>query len=290
MQIKLVYPYYTEWLSITCNNEFYIINKNNNKLVKTFDEDITKIANIKYNSCCIYTKTGYYYVNLVSNTCVKHEDTYRKFQHLGTLNDTIEVFKQKCSKSIFVYDKSKGKHQILNHSKSDWVIDKLNDDIMLFEADKYGIYIKHTLYKYPNETELDVKKIQSHSNIIIIHGKTKKEDLLLKFSKNKLKFIATYSLFDIIDFYIVTNNIILFFDGYFKIIKDNECIDFYTYDNILAINEDSILYIEESILNILNLDTLDIRMFVIDYKIKHVCENQNKNILIVNEFDDIIFV
>jgi hypothetical protein len=64
----------------------------------------------------------------------------------------------------------------------------------------------------------------------------------------------------------------------------------FTYDVLLSINVSSIIYTEDNVLHLLNTESQNIVKYEIDYNIKDICENENKNLLIVKDDNSIVFV
>ena len=218
MNLKCIYPYFTQWLVLTTCNSLYIINKKETKSVCKFEEEILKIANINFSSCCVYTTSGYYYVNLESYACIKKENKNEKLKHIGTLNNSWDIYKDDSMPCILAYNTKTKKHSVISHTKKMWVIKMEDDQLTLIEADSHGLYIKDSLYKFPNEIHVDVKKLSQTETNIITHAIHKKKDILIVFCMKFLTYYPIYSTENLNDFQIINDTLVLFYEYYFTLL------------------------------------------------------------------------
>lgn len=290
MKYKCVYPFYTQWLILSDCNALFIVSKEKQSLVNTFDEPVLKIEKIKYTSCYVYSKTGYYYVNLESFVCIKKENKQGKLMHIGTLNESWDVYKTNDTKCIFAYNSKSLQHSVVHYTREHWIIHLIEENLVLIEADELGIYINDTCCTFPKNKTINVQKIENNSQYVILHGILEKQHILLLFCLKTKTFSDFFKLNDVIDFKVLNNNLILFYEYYFAIAEISQKKDFYTYDSLLNINNSKLFYLDDRLLHILNIETRTCQTYVIDYQIKHICENQNKEIFIIADDDSFLFI
>ena len=290
MNLKCIYPYFTQWLVLTTCNSLYIINKKETKSVCKFEEEILKIANINFSSCCVYTTSGYYYVNLESYACIKKENKNEKLKHIGTLNNCWDIYKDTNNPCILAYNTKTNKHSVISHKKKTWVIKVEGEQLTLIEADSHGLYIKGSLYKFPNEINVIVKKLLQTETNIVTHAMHNNTDILIVFCMKYLTYFPIYNTQSLNDLHILNNTLVLFHEYYFTLLNALDNIKMFTYDVLLSINVSSIIYTEDNVLHLLNTESQNIVKYEIDYNIKDICENENKNLLIVKDDNSIVFV
>tara|TARA_B110000977_G_C11088922_1_gene495930 strand:+ start:5728 stop:6591 length:864 start_codon:yes stop_codon:yes gene_type:complete len=287
MKIKSIYPFFTNWLILNVDNELYILSETDTELVHPFEETILHIANICHSSCKVYCESAFYYVNLITFVCVKKEKKQSNLDYLGTLNTSWDIFNEKNEKCLFAYNNKTGKHCCVNHKKKHWTVRINEDKLVLIEADEYGLYIDDEFVHYPNDLKLSIKKLQEVGTNILLHGINETKHVLLMYCNIRKNFSVKYTIGDIENFQIISNVVLLFYEGFFTIL---DFIDVYIYDEILNISDTSIIFSDEKNLYRLSIKNKKVQHYVIDYKIKNVCENQNQKLLVIKEDDSFFFV
>jgi uncharacterized protein (UPF0216 family) len=124
---------------------------------------------------------------------------------------------------------------------------------------------------------------------ILIYGSIENKNILKIFDTESKSFSKEFNITKVLDFQIIANKLLLFFEDYFTIIDNNKSI-YFVYDTLCDINNRDIIFVDENELCILEIESMKTQKIYIDFKIKLLCQNQNRKIIIVKDDESIVFI